>query len=184
MSDFDALVGAIAHGYLSPDHLPAVSFLKAPGYQDGHADYSDPLDEQQFIANEINALQHTPDWSSTAVIVAYDDSDGWYDHAYSGIHNPSSTSTVGNPPGPQDFLTGAGLCGNTAAQSPLAGAARPLRLRTAPTAAGYITVGEAQLSRPHADHPVVDTDAHRGQLESAPYRRIIRCHQRNVEEPV
>src|SRR5579862_4692509 len=30
-SDFDALVGAIAHGYLSPDHLPAVSFLKAPG---------------------------------------------------------------------------------------------------------------------------------------------------------
>ena len=121
MSDFDALVGAIAHGYLSPDHLPAVSFLKAPGYQDGHADYSDPLDEQQFIANEINALQHTPDWSNTAVIIAYDDSDGWYDHAYSGIHNPSNTSTVADPPGPQDFLTGAGLCGNTAAQAPLAG---------------------------------------------------------------
>jgi len=121
MSDFDALVGAIAHGYLSPDNLPAVSFLKAPGYQDGHADYSDPLDEQQFIANEINALQHTPDWSNTAVIIAYDDSDGWYDHAYSGIHNPSNTSTVADPPGPQDFLTGAGLCGNTAAQAPLAG---------------------------------------------------------------
>jgi phospholipase C len=121
MSDFNALVGAIAHGYLSPDHLPAVSFLKAPGYQDGHADYSDPLDEQQFIANEINALQHTPDWSSTAVIIAYDDSDGWYDHTYSGIHNPSNTSTVADPPGPQDFLTSAGLCGNTAAQAPLAG---------------------------------------------------------------
>jgi phospholipase C len=29
-SDFDSLVGAIAHGFLSPDHLPAVSFLKAP----------------------------------------------------------------------------------------------------------------------------------------------------------
>ena len=43
MSDFDSLVGAINHGYLSPDHLPAVSFLKAPGYQDGHAGYSDPL---------------------------------------------------------------------------------------------------------------------------------------------
>ncbi len=42
MSDFNALVGAIAHGFLSPDHLPAVSFLKAPGYQDGHAAYSDP----------------------------------------------------------------------------------------------------------------------------------------------
>jgi phospholipase C len=65
MSDFDALVGAIARGYLSPDHLPAVSFLKAPGYQDGHAGYSDPLDEQQFVAQEINSLEQTPDWSST-----------------------------------------------------------------------------------------------------------------------
>lgn len=121
MSNFDSLVGAISRGYLSPDHLPAVSFLKAPGYQDGHAGYSDPIDEQQFVVNEINALQHTPDWSSTAVVVAYDDSDGWYDHVYSGVHNPSNTSAVATPPGPQDFLTGAGLCGNTTTQSPLAG---------------------------------------------------------------
>ena len=120
-SDFNSLVGAIAHGYLSPDHLPAVSFLKAPGYQDGHPGYSDPLDEQKFVVDEINALQHTPDWSSTAVVVAYDDSDGWYDHVFSGIHNASNTSTVATPPGPQDFLTGTGLCGNTAANPPLAG---------------------------------------------------------------
>jgi phospholipase C len=38
---------------------------------------------------EINALERTPDWSSTAVIIAYDDSDGWYDHQFSGVHNPS-----------------------------------------------------------------------------------------------
>ena len=97
-SDFDSLVGAIAHGYVSPDHLPAVSFLKAPGYQDGHAGYSDPLDEQQFVANEINALEHTPDWSSTAVVISYDDSDGWYDHVYSGVHNASNTSAVATRP--------------------------------------------------------------------------------------
>lgn len=121
MSNFDSLVGAIGHGLLSPDHLPAVSFLKAPGYQDGHAAYSDPLDEQQFVINEINALQQTPDWSSTAVVVSYDDSDGFYDHVYSGVHNPSSTATVASPPGPQDFLTGTGRCGNTAAHQPLAG---------------------------------------------------------------
>ena len=59
-SDFNSLVGAISHGYLTPDHLPAVSFLKAPGYQDGHAGYSDPIDEQKFVVDEINALQHTP----------------------------------------------------------------------------------------------------------------------------
>jgi phospholipase C len=120
-SDFDALVGAISRGYLSPDHLPAVSFLKAPGYQDGHAGYSDPYDEQQFVTNEINALEHTPDWSSTAVIVTYDDSDGFYDHVYSGVHNASNTANVGTPPGPQDFLTGIGLCGDTTAHPPLAG---------------------------------------------------------------
>jgi phospholipase C len=120
-SDFDSLVGAISHGYLSPDHLPAVSFLKAPGYQDGHADYSDPYDEQQFIANEINALQQTPDWSSTAVVVSYDDSDGYYDHVYSGVHNPSNTASAATPPGPQDFLSGNGVCGDTTKTTPLAG---------------------------------------------------------------
>ena len=107
---FDQLVGAIDAGQLSPDHLPAVSFLKAPGYQDGHAGYSDPLDEQQFIVNEINALERTADWSSTAVVIAYDDSDGFYDHVYSGVTNPSQ--------GPADALTGAGLCGTG---TPLAG---------------------------------------------------------------
>jgi phospholipase C len=120
-SDFDSLVGAISHGYVSPDRLPAVSFLKAPGYQDGHAGYSDPIDEQKFIVDEINSLENTPDWSSTAVVIAYDDSDGWYDHVYSGIHNTSDTSAVATPPGPQDFLTGTGLCGNTTAHPPLAG---------------------------------------------------------------
>ena len=114
-------MGAIAHGHISPSHLPAVSFLKAPGYQDGHAGYSDPIDEQKFIVDEINALQKTPDWSSTAVVVSYDDSDGWYDHVYSGIHNTSDTSAVATPPGPQDFLTGTGLCGDTTAHPPLAG---------------------------------------------------------------
>ena len=121
MSDFDALVAAINRGYVSPDQMPAVSFLKAPGYQDGHAAYSDPLDEQQFVVQEINSLQHTPAWSSTAVIVAYDDSDGWYDHVFSGIANTSNTSTVAMPPGPQDFLTGIGLCGDTTKSPPLAG---------------------------------------------------------------
>ncbi len=66
-------------------------FLKAPGYEDGHAAYSDPADEQQFVVREINALEKTPDWSSTAVVVNYDDSDGWYDHVYSGVTNPSAS---------------------------------------------------------------------------------------------
>jgi phospholipase C len=110
MSDFDALVAAIQGGTVPASALPAVSFLKASAYQDGHAGYSDPLDEQNFVVSEINALEALPTWSSTAVIVAYDDSDGWYDHVYSGVHNPSQTAI--------DTLTGPGECGQG---SPLAG---------------------------------------------------------------
>ncbi len=109
-SDFDQLVSAIGQGQLPGSALPAVSFLKAPGYEDGHAAYSDPADEQAFITKEINGLEQTPDWAHTAVIVSYDDSDGWYDHVYSGVTNPSSS--------PADKLTGSGACGSG---TPLAG---------------------------------------------------------------
>lgn len=71
-------------------NMPSVSYLKAPMYQDGHAGYSDPLDEQQFIVNTINHLQKTPEWKDTAVVIAYDDSDGWYDHVY----GPNNGQTV------------------------------------------------------------------------------------------
>jgi phospholipase C len=63
--------------------------LNAPGYQDGHAAYSDPADEQAFIANAINELMLSRDWKNTVVLVNYDDSDGWYDHSSSGVTNPS-----------------------------------------------------------------------------------------------
>ena len=55
-------------------NFPQVSFLKADGYQDGHAGYSDPLDEQTFIVDTITFLEQQRDWSSTLVVIAYDDS--------------------------------------------------------------------------------------------------------------
>ena len=89
---------------VSAGNMPAVSFLKAPGYQDAHAGYSDPLDEQAFVVSIINFLQHTPEWNSTAVIINYDDSDGWYDHQMGPIVNQSTTAS--------DMLSGNGQCGN------------------------------------------------------------------------
>jgi phospholipase C len=71
-------------------NLPAVSYLKAPRYQDGHPGNSDPLDEQTFLVNTINHLMSLPSWSSTAVFINWDDSDGWYDHVMGPIVNPSS----------------------------------------------------------------------------------------------
>jgi phospholipase C len=92
---------ALTHG-----NLPSVSFLKAPGYQDGHAGYSDPLDEQTFLVDTVNSVQRSQYWKDTAVVVAYDDSDGWYDHQMGPIVNQSqdpqfdalSGTTCGNKP--------------------------------------------------------------------------------------
>jgi phospholipase C len=93
---------------LQAGNFPAVNFLKAPAYQDGHAGYSDPLDEQVFLVNTINTLQRSPFWKDTAVIIMYDDSDGWYDHQMPPIVNPSFNPTV-------DILNGTGVC-NAGAQ--------------------------------------------------------------------
>jgi phospholipase C len=84
---------------VSAGHMPAVSFLKAPAYQDGHAGYSDPLDEQTFLVTTINRLQRTSAWDDTAVVILYDDSDGWYDHQIGPIVNQSNDPVV-------DRLTG------------------------------------------------------------------------------
>jgi phospholipase C len=88
-------------------NMPAVSFLKAAAYQDGHAGYSDPLDEQHFLVETINRLEKSKDWKSTAVVIAYDDSDGWYDHVIGPILSQSNDAN--------DALTGPGSCGTAKA---------------------------------------------------------------------
>jgi phospholipase C len=104
---------------LKAGNLPTVSFLKAAAFEDGHAGYSDPLDEQHFVVRVINALQKSDEWSETAVVILYDDSDGWYDHQMPPIVNPSFNSTV-------DTLNGPGLC-NHGVQQGKATPATPLK---------------------------------------------------------
>ena len=88
---------------INAGNFPAVSFLKAEGYQDGHAGYSSPLDEQTFMVNTINFLESRPEWASTLIVIAYDDSDGWYDHQMSTIVSQSITTA--------DIVGGVQLCG-------------------------------------------------------------------------
>ena len=94
----------------SAGNLPAVTFLKAQAYEDGHAGYSDPLDEQTFLVNAVNFLESLPTWNSTAVVIMYDDSDGWYDHQMGPIVNTST--------GTADALTAPGACGTAATALP------------------------------------------------------------------
>jgi phospholipase C len=97
--DMDDFFAAVKAG-----NFPAVSFVKAPAYQDGHAGYSDPLDEQAWVVSVINFLEQQREWRNTAIVVAYDDSDGWYDHQMGPIANQSSSKA--------DGLTGPGQCGD------------------------------------------------------------------------
>jgi len=106
---------------VSTGQQPAVSFIKAQAYQDAHPGYSDPIDEQESVVNIINFLQNpanNPNWNSTAVVIMYDDSDGWYDHQMGPIVNTSN--------GPGDALTAPGFCGTQAPS--LAGISGPSAL--------------------------------------------------------
>ncbi len=101
---------------LQDHNLPAVSFLKAARYQDGHPGNSDTQDEQTFLADTIDQIEASPEWAHTAIVVTYDDSDGWYDHVYlppvnsSHDANPAQTGS----PFSVDNLNGPGNCGSSA----------------------------------------------------------------------
>jgi phospholipase C len=88
--------------------LPAVTFLKATTTETGHPSDSTPLAEQAFLVQTINFLESLPQWSDMAILITYDDSDGWYDHVMPPIVNTSADPA-------NDALAGAtGLCGTLA----------------------------------------------------------------------
>src|ERR1700722_17233077 len=84
--------------------IPAVSFLKASTPDTGHPAKSDPLSEQTWLVSTINDLMNLPEWNEMAIMIAWDDSDGWYDHVAAPIVSQSNDSA-------NDAASGAGLCG-------------------------------------------------------------------------
>jgi phospholipase C len=95
---------------ITAGYFPAVSFIKPIAIQDAHPGYSDPVDEQTIIVELLNFLQARPTWNDTAVVILYDDSDGWYDHQMGPVVNGST--------GPADALTGTNACGSTSHSLP------------------------------------------------------------------
>ncbi|WP_439899906.1 phospholipase C [Paraburkholderia phymatum] len=128
-------------------NFPAVSFLKAPAFQDGHAGYSDPLDEQAFVTKVVNFLQQQKDWKDTAVIVAWDDSDGWYDHAYAMPTSASYDSVA-------DQLNGAGICGTGSADNGVKG--KPVNGRCGPGTRIPFVVISPWAKENFVDHTQID----------------------------
>jgi hypothetical protein len=153
-------------------NMPAVSFLKAPAYQDGHAGYSDPLDEQEFLVETINRLERTRFWKDTAVVILYDDSDGWYDHQMGPIVNQSQDLE-------HDALTATG-CGARRCAAHAGRVPDPLRVRTAAAAAGRLAFGEDELRRPHHHRSILGPPLHRGQLADGAHRELFVRQQGRV----
>ncbi len=86
-------------------NFPAVVFLKATSSETGHPANSTPLMEQAFLVNAINALMKLPEWKTMAILLTYDDSDGWYDHVMPPIVNQS------NDPANDTLAGPTGMCG-------------------------------------------------------------------------
>ena len=137
--DSDDFFAAVKAG-----NYPSVSFLKAPAYQDGHAGYSDPLDEQAFVTKVVNFLQQQPDWQSTAVLVAWDDSDGWYDHLYVP---PTSTSFS-----TADMLNGTSQCGTIGTTQPNGVNGKPVNGRCGPGTRIPFLVISPYAKKNYVDH--------------------------------
>jgi phospholipase C len=64
---------------LTTGKLPAVSYVS--GTVDSERSPQDPALGEAYVQSIINALMQSPEWNHTALLLTYDDSGGWYDHA-------------------------------------------------------------------------------------------------------
>ena len=96
----------------------------------------------------------SPYWDSTAIVLTYDDSDGWYDHVQGPITHVS-----------HDSIDVAHRRRVSAAPRRTPGAERQVRRRPARAAADRVAVGAAEPRRPHVHRAGLDHQVHRGQLE-------------------
>jgi acid phosphatase len=73
--DYTALVAAIDKG-----NVPQVVFYKPTGILNQHPGYADILSGDAHVAELVGKIKASPLWSSTAIIVTYDENGGFWDH--------------------------------------------------------------------------------------------------------
>ena len=62
------------------DTLPAVTFYKPIGTNNEHPGYANLLDGEMHAASLIQSIMASKAWKSTAVVLAYDENGGFWDH--------------------------------------------------------------------------------------------------------
>ena len=65
---------------IESDSLPAVAFYKPIGPKTQHPGYADIESGDQHVANIISKIEQSPLWSSTVIVVTYDENGGFWDH--------------------------------------------------------------------------------------------------------
>ncbi|HEX3464848.1 MAG TPA: acid phosphatase [Candidatus Elarobacter sp.] len=60
--------------------LPSVSFIKPIGENNEHPGYASLLAGQQHVLQLVQAIQSSPYWKNTAIIITYDENGGRWDH--------------------------------------------------------------------------------------------------------
>jgi phospholipase C len=72
---------------LAGGNLPAVTFIKPLGPDNEHPGYTNVLQGQQHVADIVHALQNSPDWAHTAIVITYDENGGRWDHVSAPDNN-------------------------------------------------------------------------------------------------
>ncbi|MGZ5079050.1 MAG: acid phosphatase [Usitatibacter sp.] len=75
LKDYNDMVAAIGAGT-----LPAVAFYKPQGNLNEHPGYAEVASGDDNIADVVAKIQASPIWSSTLIIITYDENGGYWDH--------------------------------------------------------------------------------------------------------
>ncbi|HEY4410976.1 MAG TPA: alkaline phosphatase family protein, partial [Acidimicrobiia bacterium] len=77
--------------------LPAVSFVKPLGPENEHPGYTGVSQGDAHLVDLIKAVQASPDWKSTAIVITYDEFGGAWDHVPPPSDPKSGTSDKWGP---------------------------------------------------------------------------------------
>jgi phospholipase C len=93
----------IRGGYYNNDSLvpadPSPAAQAEFNGNDDHGSYSDSQISESMVADAVNAIANSAYWPNSAIIISYDESDGFYDHAPVAIRNwgPDGLPMSGGP---------------------------------------------------------------------------------------
>jgi len=93
-----ALAGQPVAGQSVVPTLPAISWVKAPQFEDGHPGYSGPALEDAYVGDLVSRLKASPYWKDTALVIAFDETGGWWDHVAPPELTGSFAPWVGGQP--------------------------------------------------------------------------------------